>query len=86
MDHLNNTYASSKLSVDFLSDLDAQLEHPEPFLCPNCEIWLVLIKTDMNDFLFLMIHPEVLAIIIIAAYNHTSYFYIYAGLINLTNK
>ena len=56
MNHLNNAQTSSKIPAQFFCYFESKFVDLEPFLSSDGKVWLVLIKTDMNYFLFLVLH------------------------------
>lgn len=56
VDHFNNADSCPELSVYLLGDFMTELKYPESFLCANSEIWLILVETNVNYLLFLLIH------------------------------
>lgn len=56
VDHFDDADSCTKLSVYLLGYFMTELKYSEPFLRADSEIRLILVKTDMDYLLFLLIH------------------------------
>lgn len=56
MDHLDDTYACSEVSIESESDLFIKFINFKASLCANREVSLVLVETNKNDLVFLLLH------------------------------
>jgi hypothetical protein len=60
MYHLYDSNSSTKLPTNLFLYLCSKFKNFEAFLSADCEIRLILIKGNMNDFLFVLFHMIVL--------------------------
>lgn len=56
MDHLHDSDSCAELSRKLLRNLTAQFVYFEPFLRTDRKVRLVLIKRNVQDLLFLLLH------------------------------
>ena len=56
MDHLDDTYACSEVSIEGQGDLLVKFIDFEASLCTYCEVGLVLVEADKNDLVLFLLH------------------------------